>query len=287
MNEAIKALKAGDRKTAYRQLRRHLRSNPKDIQAWLWISQATTDPKKQIDALKQVLRLEPNHPKSKAIHRRIRQLENSKVKAVRVEPVPSSSSDDSDEHEFDELLAEVRAELQRHRAEKEAKQKKLLSDQASLLQDDAQNELEISAQNGRLNGTSHAVKAESKALSTPLQANLKNEQENGVSAEDSFNENGIDLILELKKSIEEKQQNRIKKKEAPIKSAMKVAAPAVGQTTSPPISPLPRAEKTAVDMEPKSSNRKGLVLWMVGVLLLSVLVVVGVVFIIPNLPLSN
>lgn len=283
MNEAIKALKAGDGKTAYRQLRRHLRSNPKDVQAWLWISQATTDRKKQIDALKQALRLEPNHPKSKAIRRRIGQLENSKVKTARAELVPSSSSDDSDEYPFDELLAEVRAELQRHRAEKEAEQNQLLSDKASLLQDDARNELEISAQNGRFNGTSHAVKAESGDLETPSEANLKNKQENAASTQDSLNENGIDLILELKKSIEEKEQNSIRRKETPIKSAMKVAAPAVSQTSSPPIS----AEKTAVDMEPKSSNRKGLVLWMVGVLLLSVLVVIGVVFIIPNLPLSN
>ncbi len=288
MNEAIKALKAGDHKTAYRLLRRHLRKNPKDVKAWLWISQATTDKKKQIDALKQALRLQPDHPKSKAIRRRIHKLENSQTRQQRSQSSTSSSVRNSEEYPFDELLAEVRAELQVHMEEKEAAQNEALLNKAkaSLLQE----KLEARAKSNNLNGASYTTDVEPSSASNPSATNQEQgslEQNTVLVEEQSNEESGIDLILELKKGIEEKEKSRNRKKDAPIKSAMKVAPPVASKTTSPPARVRPRAEKTAVDMKPKSSSRRSLVLWMWGVLLLSVLVVVGVVFIIPNLPLSN
>lgn len=74
MNEAIKALKAGDKQRAFALLRRYLAENPKDANAWLWMSEATTNPKQQVDALRRVLTLAPQHPHALSIHQRLEAL---------------------------------------------------------------------------------------------------------------------------------------------------------------------------------------------------------------------
>lgn len=71
MNQVIEALKAGDQKTAFELLRRHLATHPKDANAWLWMSEATTDPKQQRDALNRVLTLAPDHPRADSLRKRL------------------------------------------------------------------------------------------------------------------------------------------------------------------------------------------------------------------------
>jgi hypothetical protein len=74
MNEVKKALKAGDKERAFALLRRHLAANPKDANAWLWMSEATTNPKQKIDALKRLLMLAPQHPHAEAIRQQLERL---------------------------------------------------------------------------------------------------------------------------------------------------------------------------------------------------------------------
>lgn len=86
MNEVKKALQAGDRERAFALLRRHLAANPKDANAWLWMSEATTNPKQKIDALKRVLMLAPQHPHAAPIRQRLERLTN-KQSTVHSPPV--------------------------------------------------------------------------------------------------------------------------------------------------------------------------------------------------------
>lgn len=75
MKEAIEALKAGDRAGAYTLLRTYLAANPRDANGWLWMSEAAVNPVQQVDALKRVLALAPDHPRAAAIRRRLSTLE--------------------------------------------------------------------------------------------------------------------------------------------------------------------------------------------------------------------
>ncbi len=295
MNEAIKSLKAGDRKTAYRLLRRHLRTNPKDVNAWLWISQATTDRKKQIDALQLVLALAPQHPRAKAIRKRLRDLNNASP--ITTHGAPPSSESDSVEYPFDDLLAEVRAELEKHSPQKQSLPKKAPLSSSLNAQSSAQ-----VAENALPNKASRAAVRDSEAEHTKTPAlspnNLKKESSKAIPEQETFSDENIDLILELKKSqealqaIEMKEEQAAKEKAAKAKPSAK-AEPSVVASKAPaaepiidsgPVTSLPAAEEAeAVE----TSHRKNLVLWMWGVLLLSIIVVVTVIFIMPNLPPSN
>lgn len=71
LNEAISALKAGDKSRAYDLLRQHLAANPDDATAWLWMSEAVSEREQQVEALEQVLRLAPTHSRAPMIRKRL------------------------------------------------------------------------------------------------------------------------------------------------------------------------------------------------------------------------
>lgn len=71
MQEAIDALSRGEQDRAFKLLCRHLAAHPDDASGWLWLSEATDDPRKKLDALDRVLKLDPNHPRASGIVQRI------------------------------------------------------------------------------------------------------------------------------------------------------------------------------------------------------------------------
>lgn len=71
MKEAIDALSRGEQDKAFKLLCRHLAAHPNDAGGWLWLSEATDDPQKKLDALDRVLKLDPDHPRASGIVQRI------------------------------------------------------------------------------------------------------------------------------------------------------------------------------------------------------------------------
>lgn len=61
-SQGIAALKSGDRVAARRLLAAALQQNPNDTQAWLWLSGLVEKDQERVDCLRQVLRIDPNHP---------------------------------------------------------------------------------------------------------------------------------------------------------------------------------------------------------------------------------
>ncbi|MDQ4077770.1 MAG: hypothetical protein M3220_16170 [Chloroflexota bacterium] len=113
MNEAIQALKSGDRVRAFDLLRRHLQANPTDADAWLWMSEAAPHTKMKIDALVRVLKLRPEHPRAGIIRRRIVALSETLAAAEESEPLektPVSERLPVEERPLDEILAEPQSE---------------------------------------------------------------------------------------------------------------------------------------------------------------------------------
>jgi hypothetical protein len=93
MREAIEALRAGDRQRAFLLLRRHLNAHPADTTAWLWMSEAAPESEQQKDALRQALRLSPDHPHAAAIQQRLRTLESTTLQNSSPQSTPSSNGD--------------------------------------------------------------------------------------------------------------------------------------------------------------------------------------------------
>ncbi len=110
MNEAIEALKAGDKARAFELLRRHLVANPQDASAWLWMGEAAPTPSMQRDALQRVLHLVPDHPRATLIRQRIAQLSTTPASlappAASAPVVPPPPPEPSTE----EQLAQLRGE---------------------------------------------------------------------------------------------------------------------------------------------------------------------------------
>ncbi len=114
MQEAINALKAGDREGAFDLLRRHLASNPRDAAAWLWISEAAPRPDIQRDALERALQLAPDHPQAAMIRTRLDSLRAGAAPAPAV-PAAASAPAPAAEPSTDEVMAQLRGESLRAR----------------------------------------------------------------------------------------------------------------------------------------------------------------------------
>ena len=74
IDEAITALRHGDQATAFTLLRTRLAQEPKDATAWLWMSEATPDIRRKVEALTRFLALAPNHAHAPSVRLRLQQL---------------------------------------------------------------------------------------------------------------------------------------------------------------------------------------------------------------------
>ncbi len=61
LNQAIENIRLGFYDDARRSLLQLVRQDPNNALAWLWLAQALDDPKRQLDCLRQVLRIDPNN----------------------------------------------------------------------------------------------------------------------------------------------------------------------------------------------------------------------------------
>jgi len=59
--QGISALKAGDKQSALKLLRLAIQNNPKDIQAWLWLSGAVDTNQERVECLQAILKIDPNN----------------------------------------------------------------------------------------------------------------------------------------------------------------------------------------------------------------------------------
>jgi membrane protein YdbS with pleckstrin-like domain len=59
--QGISALKAGDKQSALKLLRSAIQNNPKDIQAWLWLSGAVDTNQERVECLQAILKIDPNN----------------------------------------------------------------------------------------------------------------------------------------------------------------------------------------------------------------------------------
>ncbi len=62
LHRAIENAKLGFYDDARRLLLQFIRQDPNNVQAWLWLAQVLDDPHRQLDCLRQVLRLDPHNP---------------------------------------------------------------------------------------------------------------------------------------------------------------------------------------------------------------------------------
>ncbi len=119
MQEAIAALKAGNRARAFTLLRQHLVANPRDANGWLWMSEVAPELRHQIDALQRVLLLAPDHPHAGAIRERLRELNASTRPQPAMLDTPPPSKETSPPpaepapslNDIDALLARIRGEI--------------------------------------------------------------------------------------------------------------------------------------------------------------------------------
>jgi hypothetical protein len=121
VQEAIAALKAGNRARAFTLLRQHLVANPRDANGWLWMSEVAPELRHQIDALQRVLLLAPDHPHAGAIRERLRELNASTrpQPAMLDAPPPAPAKETSPPlaepapslNDIDALLARIRGEI--------------------------------------------------------------------------------------------------------------------------------------------------------------------------------
>jgi hypothetical protein len=75
IEEAIAALRHGDQATAFTLLRTRLAQEPKDATAWLWMSEATPDIRRKVEALTRFLDLAPTHAHTPSVRLRLQQLQ--------------------------------------------------------------------------------------------------------------------------------------------------------------------------------------------------------------------
>jgi len=87
IDDAIAALRRGDQSKAFALLRGRLTQDSKDATAWLWMSEATPDIHRKIEALERFMSLAPDHPRVPSAHARLEYLE-SQVAKLPPEPRP-------------------------------------------------------------------------------------------------------------------------------------------------------------------------------------------------------
>jgi hypothetical protein len=90
IDDAIAALRRGDQARAFALLRACLTRDPKDATAWLWMSEATPDIHRKIEALERFIQLAPDHPRVPSATARLQYLE-AQVAKVSPPPLPSVS----------------------------------------------------------------------------------------------------------------------------------------------------------------------------------------------------
>jgi hypothetical protein len=88
IDDAIAALRRGDQARAFALLRACLTRDPKDATAWLWMSEATPDIHRKIEALERFIQLAPDHPRVPSATARLQYLEAQVAKV----PPPSPPS---------------------------------------------------------------------------------------------------------------------------------------------------------------------------------------------------
>lgn len=67
LNEAIAAIKSGDKKTGGSILSQLLKENPKNERAWLWLYKCVDTPEKKRYCLKKAIEINPNNQKAKEV----------------------------------------------------------------------------------------------------------------------------------------------------------------------------------------------------------------------------
>lgn len=92
LDHAIQALRRGDQSTAFEVLRTILAQNPKDATAWLWMSEATADPQRKVQALSRFLALAPDHPRAPSVRLRLQNLQSQHGQDLAPPPVASGAS---------------------------------------------------------------------------------------------------------------------------------------------------------------------------------------------------
>jgi hypothetical protein len=65
LEKGIAAAKQGNNPLAIENLKRALANDPQNVHAWLWLASVLDDPQKQIECLKRVLRIQPDHQMAK------------------------------------------------------------------------------------------------------------------------------------------------------------------------------------------------------------------------------
>lgn len=88
IDDAIAALRRGDQAKAFALLRGRLTQEPKDATAWLWMSEATPNIHRKIEALERFITLAPDHPRVPSARARLDYLE-SQVAKLPPESTPS------------------------------------------------------------------------------------------------------------------------------------------------------------------------------------------------------
>lgn len=71
LQEGVAALRAGDRREALRLLGRAVNENPDNVAAWWFLSAVLTDTRQKMHALRQVLRLRPDHAEARELLKRL------------------------------------------------------------------------------------------------------------------------------------------------------------------------------------------------------------------------
>ena len=95
LQQAIAAIKSGDKANGKRLLAQALQKDPDNTQAWLWMSGVVETDAQRADCLRQVLRIDPNHPHAAAGLAKLSQA------APQPEPEPEPPSAPEQDYSFD------------------------------------------------------------------------------------------------------------------------------------------------------------------------------------------
>ena len=110
LQQAITAIKSGDKVTGQQLLAQVIKAEPKNETAWLWMTTLTDDPEKKRYCLKTVLQINPNNEMAK---KGLATLEPSQsLKSVDVpeaenivsQPTPSQSIEESPRQPIEEII---------------------------------------------------------------------------------------------------------------------------------------------------------------------------------------
>lgn len=110
LQEAITAIKSGDKVTGQQLLAQVIKAEPKNETAWLWMTTVTDDPEKKRYCLKTVLQINPNNQmaqKGLASLKPPQSLESVDVPEIKntvSQPIPSQSIEESPLQPIEEII---------------------------------------------------------------------------------------------------------------------------------------------------------------------------------------